>query len=128
MLLSLTLLTAACQQETATPASPGLEGRWNAESVTAFNYSATGQLLSQDKQPDRSFYLVLTRDSLYYRDIRDGNSWGKYPYTRQGNSLQYGRSQITITELTDHALTLRFKDPNQTPSAPYQEVEDHYTR
>lgn len=128
-LLSSLLLLASCGKDTPKPtAEPELLGRWNAESVTAYNYNATGQLLSQNKVPDRTFYLLLTRDSIYYRDVRDGNSWGKYAYTRQGNSLQYGRSRITITELTNHALTLRFHDPNQMPAAPYQEIEDHYSR
>ena len=127
LLLPLVLLTFSCSKDTPKPA-PELTGRWNAVSTTGFDYGADGQLLKQQTIPDQSFYLVITADSIHYRDIRDNNSWGSAKYTRDGQEIRYGRAQATITELTEHALTLRFKDANRTPNNPYQEVEDHYTR
>jgi hypothetical protein len=125
--LSVLLLLVACGKDTPTPAAePELLGRWNADGFTAYNYSASGQLLSQKRE--NYYYMLVTRDTVYYRNIRDGSSLGKEAYTRQGNSIQYPRATVTITELTDHALTLRYKDQNQKPGATYQEVEDHYNR
>jgi hypothetical protein len=129
LFLGTLLLLVACGKDTPKPAAePELLGRWNADGFTAYNYSASGQLLNQNRMPDKSYYMLITRDTVYYHDIRDGNPQGKEPYTRQGNSIRYPRANVTITELTDHALTLRYKDQNQTPGATYQEVEDHYTR
>ena len=123
------LLSVACGKETPQPAPvPELQGRWNSASTTGYNYSASGQLMSQGNTPDKSFYMVITVDSLIYRDIRDGSFWGSYKYARQGNNIQYGRARCTITELTAHVLTLHFAVPNTSPGTPYQEVEDHYTR
>lgn len=124
-LLSSGLLTAACDKEDPKPA---LLGRWNAESTTGYNYSATGQFIDQQTLEEKRFYLLVTKDSLFYRDIRDDNSWGREAYTRQGNTIRYGNAEATITELTDHSLTLRFKNVNKAPNTPYQEVADHYVR
>ncbi|TGE04938.1 hypothetical protein [Hymenobacter fodinae] len=72
--------------------------------------------------------MILTRDTAYYHRLLDGSLSGKELYTRQGNSIRYPRATITITELTEHAHMLRYKDQNQTPGAIYQDVVDHYTR
>jgi hypothetical protein len=125
LLLSSALLTVACDKEAPEPA---LLGRWNAESTKAYNYSATGQFIDQQTIEEKRFYLLVTKDSLYYRDIRDNNSWGSAAYTRQGNTIRYGNAEATITELTDHSLTLRFKNANKAPNTPYQEAADHYVR
>ncbi|MDF7811480.1 hypothetical protein [Hymenobacter sp. YC55] len=124
-LLSGALLTTACDKEDP---EPTLLGRWNAESTTGYNYSATGQFIDQQTIEEKRFYLLVTIDSLRYRDIRDGSSWGSAVYTRQGNTIKYGNAEATITELTDHSLTLRFKNVNKVPNTPYQEVADHYVR
>lgn len=130
LLLGTTLLAASCKKDAPEPAAPELLGRWNIHNSTAFNYSATGQLLSQDDFVEDYFYLEITRDSLHYRDVTDGHSLGSDHYTRQGNLLTYGRNnrQLTITELNDHHLTLRFPDANRVPNTPYQEIEEHYMR
>lgn len=125
LLLSSVLLTTACDKEDP---EPTLLGRWNAESTTGYNYSASGQFLDEQTLVEKRFYLLVTKDSLHYRDIRDGNSWGSAAYIRQGSTIRYGNAEATITELTDHSLTLRFKNLNKAPNTPYQEVADHYTR
>ncbi|RSK47949.1 hypothetical protein [Hymenobacter rigui] len=126
-LLSAALLLTSCGKDSPQP-EPQLQGRWHAVSNTAYNFSASGQLISQEETPDNSYYLVITPDSMHYRDIRDGNSWGSNAYTRQGQEISYGRARATIIELTDHTLSLRFQDTGRTPGMPYQEVEDHYSR
>lgn len=127
LLLGIATLAASCSKDTPKP-EPQLLGRWNAESTTGDDYSATGQLINQQTVPDKSYYLVLTPDSLLYRNIRDDSNLGRYKYTRQGNELRFGRNEVTITKLTDHALSLRFKDSGRSPGMPYQELEDNYTR
>lgn len=129
-LLGLSLLIYSCGKDSPAPvAEPDLKGRWNVESVVGFNYDANGQLLGQVMHPNQEdYYLVVTADSVHYHDIRNGNSWGRHGYTLKGQKPQLGRNQVTIFKLADHALTLRFKDVNHKPAAPYQEVEEYYTR
>jgi hypothetical protein len=127
LLLCISLLMVACGKDTPKPA-PDLLGRWNAESTEGFNYSASGKLESQVMQVTKDYYMVITQDSLSYRELLNGSNWGKDKYTRQGNEIRYGIAHGTITELTEHALTLRFVDPYKKPNTPYQEVEDYYTR
>jgi hypothetical protein len=126
LLLGTSLLTAGCKK--GTPEPDLLLGRWNAESTKALNYSAAGQLESQDVEVTKDYHMVITPDLISYSADLDDSNWGRFPYTRQGNEIRYSSSQITIIELTPHGLTLRFKDPAQKPNMPYQEVEEHYSR
>ncbi|MCA8830146.1 hypothetical protein [Hymenobacter pini] len=130
LLLGISLVATSCDTDSPKPASPELVGRWNAQGSTGFTYNAAGQLLSEDKVLDQTFYLEIKQDSMHYRSVRDGSSQGSHAYTRQGNTITYGRNayQASIITLDEHHLTLRFPDPNRKAGASYQEVEDHYTR
>ncbi|WP_022823759.1 hypothetical protein [Hymenobacter norwichensis] len=130
LLLGLSLLIVACKKEDP-QADPSLLGRWESQQSNDFEYSATGQLISQVNRPDMTYYMVITADSLNYYGRRDGSSWGEHTYVRQGDQITYGTTQVkcTITELSEHTLTLRFKNINKSaPNTPYTDAEEHYTR
>ncbi|MBX0289445.1 hypothetical protein K3G63_03300 [Hymenobacter sp. HSC-4F20] len=130
LLLSLTLLTAACQKEEATPVEAPLEGRWTPLSTTEYAYSATGALTQKTNVPVLpDVYLHITRDSLSYRSTLNNFSLGSFKLVRQGKTLSYGTgAYCTILELTDHKLVLHYKAQNVAPGSPYTEPEDVYTR
>ncbi|RFP66639.1 hypothetical protein D0N36_02755 [Hymenobacter lapidiphilus] len=69
--------------------------------------------------------MTITADLLHFRYIRDGHSWDSHSYIRNSRQLRFGQNQVTIIELTNNSLGLRFKDINQRPNIPYQEVEEH---
>ncbi|GAA4348513.1 hypothetical protein GCM10023185_04510 [Hymenobacter saemangeumensis] len=125
------LLTAACTKKTVEPdkPEPRLEGRWQESSHLITRYDAAGNIVSQDVDILQGYYMVLTKDSLHYRTTSDHSSLGSDHYVRQGNVLQFGRGRISpvITTLTEHALSLRFRQPAATPGGGYIDSEDRYT-
>ncbi|GGG53916.1 hypothetical protein GCM10011378_32630 [Hymenobacter glacieicola] len=130
MLLSLTLLTAACQKESnePEPVEAPLEGRWIPDSSFDYNYSASGAFVSRTSItviPD--YYLRITPDSIGYHAAIDNRSLGHYKLFRQNKNLTFGRISCTILELTNHKLILRFK-ATTPPGGAYTEQEDVYIR
>ncbi|MET4107651.1 hypothetical protein [Hymenobacter sp. UYP22] len=130
LLLCLSLFTVACKKDDP-KVQPALTGRWDSQQSIDYEYSATGQLVSQKSTPDMTYYMVITQDSLNFYERGTKSSWGRHSYVREGNELRYSRGQVTCTiaELSEHTLTLRYKNINKSaPNTPYYDVEDKYTR
>jgi hypothetical protein len=128
LLLCVSLLTAACKKDTPAPAPDLLLGRWNPESSTYYNYNAAGQLEGQKTEVTKDYYMVFTEDYISFRATKDDSNGGQGKYTRQGNEIRYFLSLCTITELTEHTLTLHYTVADKQPNSPYQEADQHYSR
>jgi hypothetical protein len=128
LLLSLAMVLGGCKKDEPAP-EPTLEGRWNPETSIEYQFDAAGKPTGQTSMPlPKDYYLLFTKDSLYYRSVRDNSSLGSYLIDRQNNSFSLGRTTALITELTAHKLTLRFKPVGVPAGMPYGEAEDIYSR
>lgn len=129
IVLVLISFIAACKKNENEP-KVLLEGRWQPQSTRDFSYDAAGNLIRQGTASlPNSYYLLITKDSLLYRDVRDNSSLGSYKLTRQSSSLQFLRNyDCQVTELTSSKLVLRFKETGLAPNTAYRETEDEYTR
>ena len=125
--LCLLLFAVACSKDKADP-QPDLMGRWDAQYTLRIGYDSSGQKTGEDNIPDKTFYMVLTQDSISYHFAYDGSTLATSAYSRQGSTIQYDNARGTVTELTDHKLAIRFIDINKSPGRPYQEEELHFTR
>ncbi|MBX0289443.1 hypothetical protein K3G63_03290 [Hymenobacter sp. HSC-4F20] len=135
LLLSLTLLTAACQKDEAQPAStPTLEGRWQYQTSDGYDYDKTGKVLAHKPYTFNSYYLLVTPDALRYMRPTTNDQFDiDIIQGRKGDTLELGPGsdarQAIITELTEHALTLRFYKWYVDPlDGSYGCLDDHYTR
>ncbi|SNR28622.1 MULTISPECIES: hypothetical protein [Hymenobacter] len=131
LLLSLTLLTAACKKEESKP-KPSIEGRWTLKELVDYEYDAEGKLLTQksDSSPAALyFYTVISKDSILFYDVKDNSPLGgdKLTYL-SSDTFTYSSVTVVVKELTDHKLVLRYPSRNRTAGRPYHEFEDVYSR
>ena len=119
------LLIASCAKKDEGPAS--LEGHWAAESQTDYVNQVSGGLVAEGPASlVGAWEADITPDSLNYFYINNGSRLrtNYFAYTRQGNlltNLSTGAT-IEVTELTAHALTLRFNSlvPTRVAYADYR--------
>ncbi len=126
LLLCTGLFAAACGKDTPEPEAD-LQGRWNIESKTYYRYDASGKPKSNFTTSEKSYYMVISANSLSYHSTSDGSHLGTYNYSRQGKDFKTPLFNSTITELTIRKLTLRVEDA-KAPNGEYNVTEDHYTR
>ncbi|WP_022824882.1 hypothetical protein [Hymenobacter norwichensis] len=128
VLLSLAVGLGSCRNNEPEP-EPTLEGRWTPETSIEYHFDAAGNPTGQTSMPlPKDYYLLFTKDSLYYRSVRDNSLLGSYLIDRQNNSFSLGRTTALITELTARKLALRFKPFGVPAGMPYAEAEDIYSR
>lgn len=123
LLLSLVLLTTACQKKDDLQPAPILEGEWELRSTTIRVYGADSKLLSQGtsiiqtipKETLRFTDSAITFSaSLLTRELPTPIQVSTHPYTRQDSILRvtlpafssYIIAPLTITGLTNTTLTI----------------------
>ncbi|MCB2409741.1 hypothetical protein [Hymenobacter lucidus] len=118
LLLCLTLLTASCKKDSTSPV-PELEGRWDFESCTIYEYSSDDKLIDQRNWPLPPHYIVFSAGMITKYDATTNLKNDERPYTHEGNILRYPsfpKGDLNIVELTTNKLTLLGnKEPNDIP-------------
>jgi hypothetical protein len=112
LLLSLTLLSAACKKEKNEPEpepASMLEGRWTEQNRIFYDMDPlTGQQMQERIYPPEPHNWQFTRDSIIVTSRFDTRLRWPTTFTRRGDTLRYDRTRARILELTDHKLVLRF--------------------
>jgi hypothetical protein len=122
LLLSLTLLTAACEKDEKTvPAEEApLEGTWQWQRATNLHYDAQNKLFATTPQiwQPGDFSLIITGQTIRTVDNKTQYTVTS-PYTRQDSVITYTNFLIrrTIRELTARTLTLYTRGEYSAPSA-----------
>ena len=132
-LLPCLLLTMGCSKNSATPA-PALDGRWSIQTQTLFvHVSLPSGTVTNTAGPftiTGRYRAEISADSIIYirANVLPEYRANAFAYTRQGNTLRNRLTgqEVEIKELTDHSLTLYFKN-SVTPGGT-QDEEDHFTR
>jgi hypothetical protein len=126
VVLSLTLLTTGCQKEDA----PSLDGRWRMQTSFYYDYDNAGNRLSgrTDQVDTLGVYHIISANTMDYYDHKD-RVLTSSTFTREGNTLhlrsvdlstqQVTNRDLTIEELTDQRLTLRFTSPKHPTTGAY---------
>jgi hypothetical protein len=120
LLLSLTLLTAACKKED----EPTLLGRWYYDSSHVQEFDRNGNLLMERMDPLRSEGKYnATSDTRIDRYDANGQLLSNSEYTREGKVLHIkeidlmtrrvkDNRDVTIVSITDQYLVWRYTSPN----------------
>ncbi|MBX0289450.1 hypothetical protein K3G63_03325 [Hymenobacter sp. HSC-4F20] len=131
LLLSLTLLAAACQKDNSEP-KPSIEGRWTLKRLVTYMYDANGKLLTQTTDSTSTaltFYTVISKDSIRHYSVTDNFPLGGSKLTYlNANSFTYDQGTVVIKELTAHTLVLRYIPERKIAGQPYFEGDDVYSR
>jgi hypothetical protein len=130
------LLLGSCSKKDSEPA-PALEGTWDAQTQTVYNYWLDGTAGPQEGPSSQigQFRAEIGGDSIYYVYTTSTGTYqgSAFVYTRQGNLLtnRINNKEIEIKELSAHLLTLRhrYAYPGRlNPRYSHSDIEYTFTR
>lgn len=126
---SLTLCLVSCKKDD--PAS--LEGTWVKQRGTVTTFDDRNQFVSTQEVPG-TYSVIITGQTFQYLRSDGALDGDPHAYWRQGDKILFARTttQLTITELTEHKLTMHFEGAYVYPSVTFtggrQNTDVYYTR